>query len=89
MSTSLIRAYRLLKRLYLDAAARGHGVGQRLYDYAESFARTSGYAKIWLDSSRRFTQARKLYERNGFTLIEALENDWEDNVYEKRLLISA
>ena len=74
-----------LKRLYVANAARGHGLGQRLYGHAESFARSAGYAKIWLDSSRRFTQARKLYQRNGFVLLEELHNDWEDNVYEKQL----
>jgi putative acetyltransferase len=75
-----------LKRLYVDAAARGHGLGQRLYEHAEAFARAAGYDTIWLDSSRRFTLARRLYERNGFSLLEELDNDWEDNVYEKRLL---
>jgi putative acetyltransferase len=77
-----------LKRLYVDPAARGHGLGQRLYQHAEAFARAAGYATIWLDSSRRFTQARRLYERNGFLLLEELDNDWEDNVYEKRLSIA-
>ncbi|MGO8998187.1 MAG: hypothetical protein ACLQVI_33115 [Polyangiaceae bacterium] len=40
---------------------------------------------IWLDSSRRFGKARRLYERNGFVLLEEIDNDWEDNVYEKPL----
>jgi 2'-hydroxyisoflavone reductase len=74
-----------LKRLYLRADARGLGLGQRLYEEAEAFARSSGYAKLWLDSSRRFASAHRLYERNGLVLIERLDNDWEDNVYEKAL----
>jgi putative acetyltransferase len=74
-----------LKRLYVNLAARGHGVGQLLYTHAETFARSAGYDKMWLDSSRRFTEARRLYERNGFVLVEELANDWEDNVYEKEL----
>jgi putative acetyltransferase len=74
-----------LKRLYVRAGARGRGLGQRLYDRAEEFARGAGYERIWLDSSRRFKEARRLYERNGFVLVEELSNDWEDNVYEKRL----
>ncbi|MEO7094859.1 MAG: GNAT family N-acetyltransferase [Polyangiales bacterium] len=74
-----------LKRLYLHGTARGRGLGQRLYEHAEAFARAAGYTTIWLDSSRRFSQARRLYERNGFVLLDELENDWEDNVYEKRL----
>ena len=74
-----------LKRLYVHPDARGLGMGQALYLHAESFARSAGYEAIWLDSSRRFTQARRLYERNGFVLLEELANDWEDNVYEKVL----
>jgi putative acetyltransferase len=74
-----------LKRLYVHPAQRGTGLGQRLYAHAETFARDAGYVRIWLDSSRRFTKAHRLYERNGFVLLERLENDWEDNVYEKRL----
>lgn len=74
-----------LKRLYLHPERRGAGLGQRLYDHAEEFARRAGYDAIWLDSSRRFGKAHRLYERNGFTLIERVDNEWEDNLYEKRL----
>lgn len=75
-----------LKRLYLDPGWRGRGLGQALYEHAESFARASGYRRIWLDSSRRFAKAHRLYARNGFVLLAELDNDWEDNVYEKRLV---
>lgn len=74
-----------LKRLYLRPDCRGSGLGQALYEHAEAFARAAGYQRIWLDSSRRFGRAHRLYERNGYTLLERLDNDWEDNVYEKRL----
>lgn len=74
-----------LKRLYLLPGRRGAGLGQALYQHAETFARAAGYAMIWLDSSRRFTLAHRLYERNGFVLREQLANEWEDNVYEKAL----
>ncbi len=74
-----------LKRLYLNPAWRGRGLGQELYGHAESFARSAGYEVIWVESSRRFGRAHRLYDRNGFLLIEQLQNDWEDNVYEKTL----
>ena len=74
-----------LKRLYVSAAARGRGIGAALYSHAESFARDAGYEKIWLDSSRKFTAARRLYEKNGFALLDELANEWCDNVYEKDL----
>ena len=72
-----------LKRLYVAKTARGRGLGRALYAHAEAFARAAGYERIWLDSSRRFVEARRLYERNGFILLEELDNDWCDNVYEK------
>ena len=74
-----------LKRLYVRPDRRGHGLGQRLYEHAERFARAAGYERIWLDSSRRFAAAHKLYVRNGFALLESLDNDWEDDVFEKAL----
>jgi putative acetyltransferase len=74
-----------LKRLYLRPDQRGTGLGQRLYDHAESFARGAAYERVWLDSSRRFARAHRLYQRNGFVLLESLDNDWEDDVYEKWL----
>jgi GNAT superfamily N-acetyltransferase len=76
-----------IKRLYLRADRRGTGLGRALYDHAEAFARAAGYRRIWLESSRRFVKAHRLYERNGFALIEQLDNDWEDNVYEKLLVV--
>src|ERR1700733_3370353 len=75
-----------LKRLYLRADRRGTGLGQALYAHAESFARGAGYGRIWLDSSRRFGRAHRLYERNGFVLRATLDNEWEDNVYDKALI---
>ena len=74
-----------LKRLYVSKTARGRGVGRALYAHAEAFARGAGYTRIWLDSSRKFVEARRLYEKNGFVLLEELANDWCDNVYEKTL----
>lgn len=75
-----------LKRLYVSKAVRGHGIGRALYDHAEAFARSAGYDRIWLDSSRKFVEARRLYEKNGFVLLEEIANEWCDNVYEKRLV---
>jgi GNAT superfamily N-acetyltransferase len=72
-----------VKRLYLRADKRGSGLGQALYEHAEAFARAAGYHGIWLDSSRRFDKAHRLYERNGFVLVEYVDNEWQDAVFEK------
>jgi GNAT superfamily N-acetyltransferase len=74
-----------IKRLYLRPDRRGAGLGQALYEHAERFARAAGYERIWLDSSRRFEKARRLYERNGFVLLAERDGDWCDNEYEKLL----
>jgi len=74
-----------LKRLYVRADCRGTGLGERLYQHAEAFARGAGYERIGLDSSRRFAKAHRLYLRNGFVLLESLDNDWQDDVFEKTL----
>jgi GNAT superfamily N-acetyltransferase len=78
-----------IKRLYLGASRRGQGLGQALYAHAERFARAAGYERIWLDSSRRFERAHRLYQKNGFVLVEQLDNAWEDSVYEKDLTAAA
>ncbi len=72
-----------LKRFYLLPVYRGLGIGSRLYEVAEEFAIKNGYEGIWLESSRRFKLASKLYLKKGFRLLEELDNDWEDNIYEK------
>jgi putative acetyltransferase len=78
-----------LKRLYVRADCRGTGLGERLYQHAEAFARAAGYERIWLDSSRRFTKAHRLYVRSGFVKLMSLDNEWEDDVFEKRLRLRA
>jgi GNAT superfamily N-acetyltransferase len=75
-----------LKRLYLGPGQRGAGLGQQLYAHAEAFARSAGYERIWLDSSRRFAGAHRLYRRNGFVLTGSLDNEWEDDIYEKAIV---
>ncbi len=73
-----------LKRFYLLSEYRGAGIGSKLYDVAEQFAIDKGYEGIWLESSRRFKSAEKLYKKKGYRLLEAIDNEWEDNFYEKK-----
>lgn len=74
-----------LKRLYVRGDLRGSGLGQRLYEHAERFAKSAGYETIWLDSSRRFDRAHRLYRKNGYVLLESRDNEWEDDVLAKRI----
>lgn len=58
-----------LKKMYLLGEARGLGVGQALLDAALSAARELGYRRCYLETLCHMEDARRLYERNGFTLL--------------------
>lgn len=59
-----------LRMLYVDAAARGLGLGGRLVDEAMAFARAAGYRRMILWTNDVLVSARRIYEAAGFTLIE-------------------
>ncbi|MGJ7514414.1 bifunctional helix-turn-helix transcriptional regulator/GNAT family N-acetyltransferase [Pseudomonas baetica] len=59
-----------LRMLYVDASARGLGIGQRLVEECLRFARQAGYKKIVLWTMSVLTDARKLYQKAGFELVE-------------------
>lgn len=59
-----------LRMLYVDASARGLGIGQRLVDECLRFARHAGYKSMLLWTVDILTDARKLYQRAGFELVE-------------------
>lgn len=58
-----------MKRMFVPAAARGLGVGGKLAEQVIADARHAGYRLMRLDTSKRQTEAMRLYERSGFMRI--------------------
>jgi GNAT superfamily N-acetyltransferase len=56
-----------LRSMATIPAARGRGVGRRLLECAEHFARESGYTRLRLSTTTFLTDAIALYERAGFS----------------------
>lgn len=64
-----------LRLLYVEPDARGLGIGEALVRACVDFARTAGYAKIWLWTHSNLTSARRIYAAQGFEIISTEVHD--------------
>ena len=75
-----------LKRMYVLRDFRRLGLGQKLLDKAIDFARSVGYSRIVLDSSKALHAARALYLKNGFVDIPRYNDNYRADVFMERRL---
>ncbi|MBN9606707.1 MAG: MarR family transcriptional regulator [Actinomycetales bacterium] len=75
-----------IKRLWVDRAARGLGVGRRLMDELENRARAAGCRAVRLDTNASLVEAIAMYRARGYVEIPPFTDEpYADYWFEKRL----
>jgi putative acetyltransferase len=77
-----------IKRMYVEPAFRGLGIGRRLLIALEECARRSGFARVWLETGTAQPEALRLYETAGYGVIPNYghyRDDPRSVCFEKRL----
>ena len=68
-----------LVKLYLNASARGTGLGKQLMERSMQWAKENGYTQVYLESMPELSKAVSIYEKQGFAkLCNPLGNSGHD-----------
>ena len=74
-----------LRWFIVDSKLQGHGIGALLIQKAVEFVRLSGFRSLFLWTFKGLEAARKLYEREGFTLSEeSTIHKWGSTILEQK-----
>jgi putative acetyltransferase len=74
-----------IRKMYLQADARGQGLGKYLLKQLEEAIACRGFEQIWLETASVLKQAVKLYESSGYQPANGAETTRCDRVYVKNL----
>ncbi|ALV08789.1 GNAT family N-acetyltransferase [Roseateles depolymerans] len=77
----------ILSQLAVHPDCRGKGLGERLMDAAEDWARREGYTAVALDTAMPAMALRQRYERRGYALLGDVQ--WEGKTYRSVLMRKA
>jgi len=66
-----------LERIYLTKAASGKGVGKKVMEFTEQFAKERKKRVIWLKAMDSSHDAIRFYEQNGYNLCGTYRLDFE------------
>lgn len=75
-----------VKRMWVDDAVRGMGVGRRILAALEQAARDHGAASVTLETNASLTEAIAMYRASGYVDVEPFNDEvYADHWFEKRL----
>jgi GNAT superfamily N-acetyltransferase len=68
-----------IRSMAIKPSVQRGGIGQRLLDTLEAFARETGFKKLYLYTTFVLPGAKRLYEKNGFYVVrETPPEEWYD-----------
>jgi putative acetyltransferase len=56
--------------MYLNASARGKGLGKRMIEKCLEFAKEAGYRQVYLETMPELQKAVHVYEKFGFRYLD-------------------
>ena len=59
-----------LVKMYLNASARGKGLGKRMIEKCLEFAKEAGYRQVYLETMPELQKAVHVYEKFGFRYLD-------------------
>jgi GNAT superfamily N-acetyltransferase len=77
----------ILAQLAVHPDCRGLGLGERLMDVAEAWAREQGFTQLALDTAEPALALRRRYERRGYATVGRVQ--WQGKTYASALMSKA